>query len=92
MTACLLVCLSACLYVMCVVYDIDSYQRILHRNLMEMANYIDSTFGVYGTAPPNTAFTSDTNADETAQVHHQRCSAPLRIAFIQRTLILSSVT
>uniref|UniRef100_K3X8G9 SS18 N-terminal domain-containing protein n=1 Tax=Globisporangium ultimum (strain ATCC 200006 / CBS 805.95 / DAOM BR144) TaxID=431595 RepID=K3X8G9_GLOUD len=25
-----------------------AYQRILHRNLMEMANYVDSMFGVYG--------------------------------------------
>jgi hypothetical protein len=24
-----------------------SYQRILHRNLMEMANFVDSMFGVY---------------------------------------------
>jgi hypothetical protein len=23
------------------------YQRLLHRNLMEMANFIDSCFGVY---------------------------------------------
>lgn len=30
-----------------------SYQRILHRNLMEMANYIDSMFGVYGSKRGN---------------------------------------
>lgn len=51
---------------MCI--HVDSYQRILHRNLMEMANYIDSTFGVYGTSSASTAtITSKPSASEASQ-------------------------
>ncbi|KAF1330368.1 hypothetical protein FI667_g5091, partial [Globisporangium splendens] len=50
-----------------------AYQRILHRNLMEMANYVDSMFGVYGdrrSTKPGSHLTSDdkrNNAEENAE-------------------------
>lgn len=71
----------------------DRYQRILHRNLMEMANYIDSLYGVYSSssnnnttnAPPPSAssptametVSSDSSADDSSQV--QRLSVHVQV-------------